>query len=398
LPAAADTDNTIEDNEILGNANGIFLTAGVRGNTFRGNTIVGNPPVQVAVDHTVDGGFDIKNLADADANTFEGNICMTSVNAPCPSAGPSLTANPNPIRVAGNATIGATTINWNASQARHVEVHIGSPSGPLFVGAGNRGSAQTGLWVADGTTFYLQDVTDGKPLTSDYTLATLVVHLQRSSTASLDLPGGPRSWAFGASAILLGLALCGMVPVQYGSRRKRVRIPLSGAVLLAGVGLSLWQATALAQASQTALHSASSQASATADRLDQMIAAGASPTQLADYVFDTHGCKNCHTMGHDGKLGLTTKGKERAQGFEGCIRMLTAMTVIVQVPEDKRSPQQRQKAERFEEFGCMACHKLTTGKLALTEVGAKLAHLHLGCVDVEKLTSSRTSSQTDVRH
>ncbi len=69
--------------------------------------------------------------------------------------------------------------------------------------------------------------------------------------------------------------------------------------------------------------------------------------------------------------------------------MLTAMTVIVQLPEDKRSPQQRQKAERFEEFGCTACHKLTPGKLGLTEVGAKLAHLHLGCVDIEKLTSGQ---------
>ena len=128
-------------------------------------------------------------------------------------------------------------------------------------------------------------------------------------------------------------------------------------------------------------------------KLDQMIAARESPKVLAKYVFDTHGCKSCHTIGHDGKLGFTTKGKERAQGFEGCINMLTAMTVIVQVPEDKRSPQQRQKAERFEEFGCTACHRLTPGKLGLTEVGAKLAHLHLGCVDVEKLTSTAAARQ-----
>ena len=48
----------------------------------------------------------------------------------------------------------------------------------------------------------------------------------------------------------------------------------------------------------------------TAGKLDQMIAAGASPKELTQYVFDTHGCKNCHTIGHDGKLGFTTKGKE----------------------------------------------------------------------------------------
>lgn len=68
--------------------------------------------------------------------------------------------------------------------------------------------------------------------------------------------------------------------------------------------------------------------------------------------------------------------------------MLTAMTVLVQVAEDKRSPQQRQKAERFEEFGCTACHKITPGKLDLTEIGTKLAHLHLGCVDVEKVLAT----------
>ncbi len=73
--------------------------------------------------------------------------------------------------------------------------------------------------------------------------------------------------------------------------------------------------------------------------------------------------------------------------------MLTAMTVIAQVPEEKRSSMQRQRAARFEEFGCTACHQVTPGKLALTEVGAKLQHLHLGCADVEKVTSSRSDVQ-----
>lgn len=120
-------------------------------------------------------------------------------------------------------------------------------------------------------------------------------------------------------------------------------------------------------------------------KLERMISAGKSQQELSQYLFNTHGCKNCHTMGHEGKLGYTAKGKERAKGFEGCINMLTAMTVIVQVPEDQRTPQQSQKAARFEEFGCTACHMLTPGKLDLTEVGAKLAHLHLGCVDMEKV-------------
>jgi cytochrome c551/c552 len=127
--------------------------------------------------------------------------------------------------------------------------------------------------------------------------------------------------------------------------------------------------------------------------LDRMIAAGKSPRELAQYVFSTQGCKNCHTVGHDGKLGFTDVGKQKAKGFEGCISMLTAMSVIVQVPEDERRPEQRQKAARFEEFGCPACHKIAPGKMELTEVGSKLAHLHAGCVDVEKMMSSRTGPQ-----
>ena len=129
------------------------------------------------------------------------------------------------------------------------------------------------------------------------------------------------------------------------------------------------------------------------NRLDQMIAAGKSNQELAQYVFETHGRKNCHTVGHDGKLGFTKKGEERAQGFEGCISSLKAMSIIAKVPENQRSATQRRRAQRFEEFGCATCHKLAPGKMGLTEVGAKLAHLHLGCVEVEKLVTSGPAPQ-----
>src|SRR5205807_9736285 len=124
-------------------------------------------------------------------------------------------------------------------------------------------------------------------------------------------------------------------------------------------------------------------------QLDRMVAEGKSQRELARYVFNTHGCKSCHSMGQSGKLGFTEKGKERAKGFEGCISMLTAMNLIAQVDEKQRSPQQRQKAARFEEFGCTTCHKIIPGKMGLTDIGAKLTHLHLGCVDVEKLVAAK---------
>ena len=128
----------VEQNTAVGNANGIFLTAGAQGNVFRANLITGKPVVQISVDHPSTGtGFDILNLADAGANAFEGNTCLTSVNAPCPSVGPTFTASPNPIPVTGNAIVGQTTISWSAPDAQFVEIHVGSPNGPLFTNQGN---------------------------------------------------------------------------------------------------------------------------------------------------------------------------------------------------------------------------------------------------------------------
>ena len=137
-------------------------------------------------------------LVEADASPEAGALAVLDVQIPpgtgfpyralpvetlfgeVPTSGnvPFLIASPNPIQVTGTA-YGTTTISWNAPSASNVEIHVGSPNGPLFASGGNRGSQQTGPWVADGTTFYLQDVTGGKTLTGSNTLATLVVHLQR---------------------------------------------------------------------------------------------------------------------------------------------------------------------------------------------------------------------------
>lgn len=171
--------NVIEENTIFGNSNGVYLTAGTQGNIIHGNLITGNPSVQTDVDNPSDGGVDILNLANAGDNAFLGNICITSVNAPCASLGPAVTASPNPIPVTANAFLGMTTLSWNAPDVQSIEIHIDSPTGPLFALSGNRGSVPTGLWVTDGMTFYLQDVSNGNPLTADYTLAKVVVHLQK---------------------------------------------------------------------------------------------------------------------------------------------------------------------------------------------------------------------------
>jgi len=93
--------------------------------------------------------------------------------------GASITAVPNPIPVTGSA-FGTATISWIAPNAQVIEVHVGSPSGPLFTQNTNRGSMTTGPWITDGMTFYLQDITGGLALTSANTLATTVVHLQKN--------------------------------------------------------------------------------------------------------------------------------------------------------------------------------------------------------------------------
>ena len=78
-------DNVVENNTITGNTNGLYMTAGVQGNIIRRNLIVGNPPIQVDLDHPSAKGVDIKNQAQSGANTFQSNRCLTAVNAPCPA-------------------------------------------------------------------------------------------------------------------------------------------------------------------------------------------------------------------------------------------------------------------------------------------------------------------------
>lgn len=336
--------------------------------------------MQTDVDHPSDSGVDILNLANPGDNAFEGNVCLTAVNAPCSSLAPSLTASPNPIPVTGGTIVGQTTLSWNAPDAQEVEIHIGSPGGPLFTQQGNRGSIRTGAWVPDGMTFYLQDVTGGKPLMPDYTLATVVVNLHGGGTNGATPPrfGGPADrWAAGTAAALLALVL-----VWAGRMPRRRRLPaISGAVLLAAAWFSFLAARVNAQSHPTA-----QQASAT---LDRMVAAHKGQQELAQYVFQTQGCETCHTLGQNGKLGFTSKGRQVGADYEGCIRLLTDVSAAAKVPDGRRSEQQRHKAARFQEFGCTFCHQINPDRLGLTAVGAKLSNLHLGCVQVEEQLAAR---------
>ena len=82
-------------------------------------------------------------------------------------------ANPDPYPVTDSIPLGQTTLAWNAPGASQVEIRIGSPMGRLMAQLGGYGTARTGRWVPNGLTFFLQDVSGGKALTAENTLATV---------------------------------------------------------------------------------------------------------------------------------------------------------------------------------------------------------------------------------
>jgi len=89
----------------------------------------------------------------------------------------TIVADPNPMRVCDGSGLGTTTISYTLAGQDLIEVHVDSPDGPLFVRQSNDATTATGKWVTNGMVFYLQDVSDGKGLTAENTLATVKVGL-----------------------------------------------------------------------------------------------------------------------------------------------------------------------------------------------------------------------------
>jgi parallel beta-helix repeat protein len=78
--------NVIEENTAIGNPNGIYIAAAAGAeNVVRENVVVGNPAIQSAATRPTVEAVNILNLAPAGRITFERNVCVTSVNAPCPT-------------------------------------------------------------------------------------------------------------------------------------------------------------------------------------------------------------------------------------------------------------------------------------------------------------------------
>ncbi|MBV9084854.1 MAG: hypothetical protein JOZ62_19420, partial [Acidobacteriaceae bacterium] len=117
------------------------------------------------------------------------------------SGGATLTLNPNPISSSNG--LGQTTISWNCSQCTSAEVHVGSPSGPLFSAGGSTGTATTGDWVVDGTVFYLQNASNGNATDSSNTVATATAQVQQSSDPPPSSGTPPTSTSVGGATISL---------------------------------------------------------------------------------------------------------------------------------------------------------------------------------------------------
>jgi len=179
----------------------------------------------------------------------------------------------------------------------------------------------------------------------------------------------------------------GFVAAGANSLRKNAARSIFG---FCALGALLGSALLLSQAaSQTPSTSKAAASGEPAQALTDAQMARMNSDQLAHYVFEHHGCNGCHTLGANGKLGFTERGKTVGKGFEGCISLLTSMNVIAQVKETNRTEDEKHKAARFKEFGCTTCHQITPGKLGLTTYGTKLKSFHMACTDVEKILSQQ---------
>ena len=91
----------------------------------------------------------------------------------------SITADPNPF-VPDSRGLGETTLAWTSYGTTRVEIHVDAPNGPGFISGGPGSfSVRTPRWVQDGQTFFLQNVSNGLPLTAANTLATVTVSVLR---------------------------------------------------------------------------------------------------------------------------------------------------------------------------------------------------------------------------
>ena len=76
----------VEANTAIGNSNGVVVFPAATNSEIRQNVVVGNPPIQQSNSVPAATGVDIwDQSAPSNNNHFLGNLCITAINAPCPT-------------------------------------------------------------------------------------------------------------------------------------------------------------------------------------------------------------------------------------------------------------------------------------------------------------------------
>jgi len=114
-----------------------------------------------------------------------------------------------------------------------------------------------------------------------------------------------------------------------------------------------------------------------------------SPQEIAHFVYTNYKCDGCHTLSGEGKFGYTSRGEQLKQQSEGCVSLLTSMSVLAHITESDRKPEQRVKAAHFKDYGCTACHTVEPGHMGLTQIGQKLSSLHMSCSEVQQILNRK---------
>jgi len=107
--------------------------------------------------------------------SFKSPVIATNRLEPLSSPTASITADPNPL-ITDSSALGQIILSWKSYGTSRVEIHVDAPDGKVFAGSGpGCFSKKTGLWARPGMTFYLQNVSNGLPLTADNTLAKVTL-------------------------------------------------------------------------------------------------------------------------------------------------------------------------------------------------------------------------------
>jgi 2-polyprenyl-3-methyl-5-hydroxy-6-metoxy-1,4-benzoquinol methylase len=114
-----------------------------------------------------------RNVLPLAASVFPTSHLEACTATPIPSG--SISAQPNPFKP-DSQNLGQTTVSWMTYATSEVEVHVDAPDGPVFARTGpGHFSHETGHWIRDGTSFYLQNVSGGLALTPENTMAIVTL-------------------------------------------------------------------------------------------------------------------------------------------------------------------------------------------------------------------------------